>query len=61
MKAVPFPVIERILEDSRASTLTHEDELAYIRLILRCLAAGFSYEDALVCTHVQLSEIISGE
>jgi hypothetical protein len=51
--------IERLLEDSRASTLTEMDELCFIRLVLRCMANGFTYEESLQACHVQLSDQIN--
>jgi hypothetical protein len=51
--------IDRLLLDSRASTLTEMDELCFIRLVLKCLATGMSYSEALSCCHAQLSDSIN--
>jgi hypothetical protein len=54
--------LERLLLDSRQSTLTELDELCFIRIVLKCLSSGMSYADALQVTHIQLSDQInSGE
>lgn len=51
--------LNRLLEDSKSSTLTVEDELSFIRLVLRCMANGFTYEESLECVYVQLGDQIN--
>jgi hypothetical protein len=53
--------LERLLLDSRESTVSHEDELAFIRLMLRCMASEMSYQESLECVYVQLGDQINGE
>lgn len=53
--------IDRLLADSRESTVTELDELCFIRLVLRCMSSGMSYVDALQFTYSQLTDLINGE
>lgn len=53
--------IDRLLKDSRESTVTELDELCFIRLVLRCMAAGMGYAEALQVTHAQLADQINNE
>lgn len=59
--SVPVEDLKRLLEDSRSSTLTELDELSFIRMTIRCLTSGLTYEDALQMVYTQLYDQINGE
>jgi hypothetical protein len=49
----------RLLKDSKESTLCVEDELSFIRLMLRCMETGMSYSESLECVYAQLGDSIN--
>jgi hypothetical protein len=60
--SVPCVYLERLLADSRTSTLTELDELCFLRLAIRCMASGLSYSEAMeVVTRQLIDQINSGE
>lgn len=61
MKTIPCKDVKRLLEDAKSSTLITDDELSFLRITLRLLADGFTYQEALECTYAQMGNSIYGE